>query len=178
MTVTQHDVAPGYHLLRDGDAWCAVGPEFVDFQRSPAGFGNTQEAAVRELRAELRNAGYPDHSLPWDQRVQGPPTNDPRRCPCLARDQAGLEGCGPGVQARAESHPVSTIPLGTPPTPPSARCCRRCQRSKPRGRSPTPSPTRSRSTPNGSGAACTASVEPRARGADSCQPATWPIGNR
>jgi hypothetical protein len=58
-------IAHGFHLLKDGDAWFAVGPEFLDLQRSPAGFGNTREAAVRELRARLRMAGYPDYSLPW-----------------------------------------------------------------------------------------------------------------
>jgi hypothetical protein len=51
----------------------AVGPEFVDLQRSPAGFGNTREEAVKELRARLRRAGYPDHSLPklGDFKVHG-----------------------------------------------------------------------------------------------------------
>jgi hypothetical protein len=50
--------------LRDGNMWMAVGPKFVDLQRSPAGFGNTQEEAVRELRSQLRRAGYLDHALP------------------------------------------------------------------------------------------------------------------
>lgn len=58
------DIGHGFHLLKDGDAWCAVGPEFVNLQRSPAGFGDTPEEAVKALRAELRKAGYPDHSLP------------------------------------------------------------------------------------------------------------------
>ena len=57
-------IAHGFHLLKDGGVWLAVGPEFVDLQRSPAGFGNTQKEAVRELRSGLRMAGYPDHSLP------------------------------------------------------------------------------------------------------------------
>ena len=65
MTIVQDDIAHGFHLLRDGDAWCAVGPGFVDLQRSPAGFGNTREAAIRDLRAALRKAGFPDYSLPW-----------------------------------------------------------------------------------------------------------------
>jgi hypothetical protein len=54
----------GFHLFPDGDAWCAVGPEHADLQRSPAGFGDTQSEAVWQLRGELRKAGYPDHSLP------------------------------------------------------------------------------------------------------------------
>jgi len=57
-------IAHGFHLLKDGGTWLAVGPEFVDLVRSPAGFGNTRQEAVRELRAQLRIAGYPDHSLP------------------------------------------------------------------------------------------------------------------
>jgi hypothetical protein len=64
-------ITHGYHLLRDGDSWCAVGPEFADLQHSPAGFGTTREAAVKALRADLRRAGYPDCSPPVDRRVQG-----------------------------------------------------------------------------------------------------------
>ena len=56
-------IAHGFHLLKDNNVWLAVGPEFVDLVRSPAGFGNTREEAVRELRAQLRMAGYPDYSL-------------------------------------------------------------------------------------------------------------------
>jgi hypothetical protein len=40
------------------------GPEFLDLQRSPAGFGNTKEEAVKELRAQLRRARYANHALP------------------------------------------------------------------------------------------------------------------
>jgi hypothetical protein len=54
----------GFHLLRDGNSWVAVGPDFVDLQRSPAGFGDTQEEAVRELQHELRKQGWPDRRLP------------------------------------------------------------------------------------------------------------------
>jgi hypothetical protein len=64
MTVTQQDIAHGFHLLKDGDAWCAVGPQFVDLMRSPAGFGDTVEGAVKALRAELRKAGWPDSAMP------------------------------------------------------------------------------------------------------------------
>ena len=61
---TAKDVAEGFHLLEDGGVWCAVGPEFVDLQQSPAGFGKTKRQAVEELLAVLRRAGYPDHRLP------------------------------------------------------------------------------------------------------------------
>jgi hypothetical protein len=57
-------IAHGFHLLKDGDTWCAVGPEFVDLVQSPAGFGNTPKEAVKDLRARLRIAGYPDAALP------------------------------------------------------------------------------------------------------------------
>jgi hypothetical protein len=58
-------IAHGFHLLKgDRGVWLAVGPEFVDLVRSPAGFGDTREEAVRELRARLRQAGRPKRSLP------------------------------------------------------------------------------------------------------------------
>jgi len=58
------DISHGFYLLKDGDAWAAVGPDYIDLVRSPAGFGQTQEQAVRKLQAELRKAGYPDHAIP------------------------------------------------------------------------------------------------------------------
>jgi hypothetical protein len=61
--------ADGFHLFKDGDAWAAVGPDFVDLQQSPAGFGATPEEAVKVLRVALRKAGYPDHSLPRARRL-------------------------------------------------------------------------------------------------------------
>jgi hypothetical protein len=62
--VMRTDIGEGFHLFMDGDSWVAVGPEFADLQRSPAGFGDTKEQAVRALSAELRNAGYADHAIP------------------------------------------------------------------------------------------------------------------
>lgn len=41
------DVSHGFHFVRDRTAWCAIGPRFVDLQRSPVGFGETKEAASR-----------------------------------------------------------------------------------------------------------------------------------
>lgn len=67
------DISHGFHLFKDGDACAAVGPEFVDLQRSPAGFGETPRAAVRALQVELRKAGWPDHAIPkiGDFKVHG-----------------------------------------------------------------------------------------------------------
>ncbi len=39
---------PSFRVFRDGDAWCAVGPEFEDIMQSPAGFGATPDEAVAE----------------------------------------------------------------------------------------------------------------------------------
>lgn len=36
---------PATRVFMDGDAWCAVEPDFVDLQQSLAGFGPTPEAA-------------------------------------------------------------------------------------------------------------------------------------
>jgi hypothetical protein len=47
------DVAHGFHVYRDGNAWCAVGPHFIDLMKSDAGFGDTPEAAVDDLRGAL-----------------------------------------------------------------------------------------------------------------------------
>jgi hypothetical protein len=73
MTAPRQDIAHGFHLFMDGDAWCAVGPDFVDLQQSPSGFGATPEEAVKALRAELRKQGWPDRSLPrlGDFKVRG-----------------------------------------------------------------------------------------------------------
>lgn len=40
---------PGIRTYKDGNAWCAVKPDFVNLQESDAGFGNTPEAATKEL---------------------------------------------------------------------------------------------------------------------------------
>jgi hypothetical protein len=57
-------IAHGFHLFKDGDAWAAVGPHFVDLQQSPAGFGETKDQAVKALHAELRKAGWPESAMP------------------------------------------------------------------------------------------------------------------
>jgi hypothetical protein len=55
--------AHGFHLFRDGDAWCAVGPHFIDLMKSYAGFGDTKEDAVRGLHARMRSDRW------WDNKV-------------------------------------------------------------------------------------------------------------
>jgi len=45
----------GFRLFRDGNRWCAVGPDFEDLATSPAGFGTTTEEAVEALRLDLFN---------------------------------------------------------------------------------------------------------------------------
>ena len=40
-----------YQLRRDGNAWMATGPGFIDLHSSPAGFGDTHEEAVTALMA-------------------------------------------------------------------------------------------------------------------------------
>lgn len=37
------------HIRKDGAAWCATHPDFIDLQVSPAGFGDTPEEAVANL---------------------------------------------------------------------------------------------------------------------------------
>lgn len=44
---------PDSRVFKDGNMWCAVWPNFIDLQQSPAGFGETQEIA----RANLRKQG-------------------------------------------------------------------------------------------------------------------------
>jgi hypothetical protein len=42
-------VALGWHVVRDGNAWCAVGSIFEDLLVSPAGWGSTPEDARAAL---------------------------------------------------------------------------------------------------------------------------------
>lgn len=45
---------PSPKTYKDGSAWCAVTPAFVNLQESPAGFGDTIHEAIRALEKELR----------------------------------------------------------------------------------------------------------------------------
>jgi len=40
---------PQVRTIMDGNAWCAVLPDFINLQESPAGFGDTREAAIAAL---------------------------------------------------------------------------------------------------------------------------------
>jgi hypothetical protein len=39
----------GVRVFQDGNCMCAVFPDFINLQESPAGFGNTEEEAVKDL---------------------------------------------------------------------------------------------------------------------------------
>ena len=38
-----------YKILKDGNAWCAICPKFINLQESLAGFGDTKVEALQEL---------------------------------------------------------------------------------------------------------------------------------
>lgn len=59
------DIAHGFHIFRDGNAWCAVGPHFQDLQTSEAGFGDTPEEAHAAFRDECMRSS-------WWQKQPGP----------------------------------------------------------------------------------------------------------
>lgn len=44
---------PTSRVFMDGNAWCAVRPDFINLQESPAGFGETPEAARNQLETAL-----------------------------------------------------------------------------------------------------------------------------
>lgn len=41
---------PRFRTFMDGDAWCAVMPDFINLQESPAGFGKDKESAISDLQ--------------------------------------------------------------------------------------------------------------------------------
>jgi len=43
---------PNWRLLKDGPDWLATAPGFIDVDRSPCGYGETQQEAVNALLAE------------------------------------------------------------------------------------------------------------------------------
>jgi hypothetical protein len=72
-----HEISSGFHLYKDGDAWCAVGPTFVDLQQSVAGFGDTMIDAVNDLWRQLKTEpSWRDQEPPnfhqfkvWDELI-------------------------------------------------------------------------------------------------------------
>ncbi len=40
---------PRVRTFKDGNAWCAVLPDFINLQESEAGFGDTKDQAIAEL---------------------------------------------------------------------------------------------------------------------------------
>ena len=40
---------PSVRTFKDGNAWVAVRPDFINLQESPAGFGGTPEEAIKAL---------------------------------------------------------------------------------------------------------------------------------
>lgn len=49
---------PRTRVFRDGNMWCAVMPDFINLQESPAGFGETPALAREELAWAIRNPDY------------------------------------------------------------------------------------------------------------------------
>jgi hypothetical protein len=52
-----------YRLFLDGTIWCATGPGFTNLQKSPAGFGRTEEdtrvALILDIGKYARRRGDP-----------------------------------------------------------------------------------------------------------------------
>lgn len=46
-------------FFKDGDRWCCVNGDFINLQESPAGFGETFEEALDELRKILPHSFVP-----------------------------------------------------------------------------------------------------------------------
>jgi hypothetical protein len=76
----RYAMKPGYFVFRDGEAWCAVGPHFTNYQESLAGCGPTKEEAIAKLVSDPRfqiwlkdvNGGAPKLSdfkeeVPWSE---------------------------------------------------------------------------------------------------------------
>jgi hypothetical protein len=64
-------IALGWHVIHDGNVWCAVGPIFEDLLVSPAGWGSTpEEARVALTMRHQRDGGVLVPLLP-EFRVWG-----------------------------------------------------------------------------------------------------------
>lgn len=61
----QPDVRHGFHIFRDGNAWCAVGPHFIDMMKSDIGFGETiGEAHLALKRVAEKSVWWRDKTFP------------------------------------------------------------------------------------------------------------------
>jgi hypothetical protein len=49
----------GWHVVRDGNAWCALGPKFEDLVGNLVGWGATPEHAHSALVAQLSEVPVP-----------------------------------------------------------------------------------------------------------------------
>jgi hypothetical protein len=59
------DVGAGWHVIRDGNFWCAVGPKFEDLVRSPSAWGSTpEEARTALVSRHQRQADDPPEHVP------------------------------------------------------------------------------------------------------------------
>jgi hypothetical protein len=50
----------GFHLLRQGNIWIAIGPEFVDMKKSIVGFGGSPAHAVDDWKSRWSARPYCD----------------------------------------------------------------------------------------------------------------------
>ena len=106
------------NIFRDGNQWCAVGPGFKNLQESPAGFGDTPNAALYALsldtpgnrNPESRYAGYKGEPLPsnatedqkaaWQEgKRAASPADDPVTC---------NHCCGSGKVKHDDSSPTQS----------------------------------------------------------------------
>lgn len=63
------DISSGFHLFRDGNMWCAVGPHFQDLMKSNAGFGHDHAEAVADLHKHFaRDRWWANKPLPGVDR--------------------------------------------------------------------------------------------------------------
>jgi|TARA_R110000824_G_scaffold330976_1_gene517733 hypothetical protein len=67
--MTDFDVSRGYHIYRDGNMWCAVGPHFRNLQESDAAFGPTPIDALNEFNKIRFQNGESSVHL-FDDRVK------------------------------------------------------------------------------------------------------------
>lgn len=90
------DVAHGFHVFRDGSAWCAVGPHFVDLMQSDAGFGNTPNDAIIELHGKfVRQAWWKDKALPMRNEftIHPGPNGIRKDCDRYEKCEEGVAEC-------------------------------------------------------------------------------------